>query len=227
MTFSERTTYNLRRWHSLTGILPIGLFLLFHLFINSKSLQGQQSYEAAATGIASLPYVVVLELLVIGVPILFHMVLGVVIATSAQWGVRTYRYERGWAYVVQRVTGLFLVLFIIYHVWTTRLATGPGTDLFELMRKSLANPGIFVFYVLGVTAAAYHLGNGLFGFAIHWGIAVTRPAQRRAAMSGTLVFVVLTLVSINALLGFEGMGVRLFERTGETTATAAAPEVGR
>jgi succinate dehydrogenase / fumarate reductase cytochrome b subunit len=223
MSVSDRTANTLRRLHSLTGILPIGAFLLFHLFVNSKSVQGHESFNAAAAGINQLPYVVLLELLVIGVPILFHMVLGAVIITTGQMNVGAFRHERNWAYLLQRISGLFLVVFIIYHVWSTRFAAGAEADLYGHMAKALADPGTFVFYVLGVAAAAYHLGNGIFGFSIHWGIAVSRRAQRQMAQVGTAVFLVLTLVGLNALLGFLGRGVSLFERAPETTATVALP----
>jgi succinate dehydrogenase / fumarate reductase cytochrome b subunit len=223
MSVSDRTANTLRRLHSLTGIVPIGVFLLFHLFTNSKALHGPEHFNGAAAEIGKLPYVLLIEIFGIAVPILFHMVLGVVIATSGQLNVGAYRHERNWAYALQRATGLFLVVFIIIHVWSTRFSPAAEADLFGHMAKALADPGTFVFYVLGVSAAAYHLGNGLFGFCIHWGIAVSRRAQLQAARVGTAVFLVLTLVGVNSLLGFLGKGVTLFERAHETEAVATAP----
>jgi succinate dehydrogenase / fumarate reductase cytochrome b subunit len=227
MSISDRTANVLRRLHSLTGVLPVGVFLLFHLFTNSKAVHGPEHFNASAVEISRLPYVVLIELFGIALPILFHLVLGLIIATSGQLNVGAYRFGRNWGYVLQRATGVFLAVFIIFHVWTTRFAPGAEADLFGHMTKVLRDPGTFVFYVLGVTAAAYHLGNGLFGFAIHWGIATGRTAQRRAALLGTLVFLVLTLVGVNSLFAFlDPQGervppVRLFERAPE----AAAPVV--
>jgi succinate dehydrogenase / fumarate reductase cytochrome b subunit len=223
MSVSERTANTLRRLHSLTGILPIGLFLAFHMFINSKAVQGAAHYRAATEEIAKLPYVTLIEVLAIGVPILFHMVLGILIVVTGQANVGRFRHERNWGYGLQRVSGLVLVAFLIYHVWSSRFAPEaltPNGDLFALMKRQLSSPAVFGFYVLGVASAAFHLGNGLFGFAIHWGITTGREAQRNAARLGYAVFVVLTLVGVNALFGFLGKGVRVFERAPEAGAVA-------
>lgn len=40
MRISDSTTYLLKRLHSLTGVVPVGLFLLGHLFANSHVLHG-------------------------------------------------------------------------------------------------------------------------------------------------------------------------------------------
>jgi succinate dehydrogenase / fumarate reductase cytochrome b subunit len=228
MSVSERTANTLRRLHSLTGVLPIGLFLCFHLFINSKAVQGHLAYTAAADELAKLPYVILLELFAIALPIVFHMVLGILIVVNGQMNTPRFPYERNWAYVLQRVSGVYLVFFLIFHVWTTRFSATAvsGGDLFTLMSRQLARPGVFVLYVLGVVSAAYHLGNGLFGFAIHWGIATGRHAQRQAARLALAVSLVLALVGINSLLGFTGHGLRLFERA-PAEAAVARTEVQR
>ncbi|OGF13166.1 MAG: hypothetical protein A2W00_13895 [Candidatus Eisenbacteria bacterium RBG_16_71_46] len=224
MTISDRTYYTLKRLHSLTGVVPIGLFLLEHFFTNSLAVHGAAAYNRASEDLASLPYVQLLEIFGIGVPILFHMVLGIVIATTGQANAGRHGYARNWMYLLQRVSGLVLVAYIIYHVWSTRLSAEVlrgDTDLFGLMANQLQHPAVFAFYVLGVLAASYHFGNGLFGFAIHWGIATGATAQRRAARLGLAVFLVLSLVGINSLLSFVGRPLRLFERAPETTAAVA------
>jgi succinate dehydrogenase / fumarate reductase, cytochrome b subunit len=225
MNLSDRTTYTLRRLHSLSGVLPIGVFLGVHLFTNSKSVHGPIAFNRAAEEIARLPYVVLLEVFGIALPILFHIVLGILIAATARANVFGYGTARNWMYLLQRVSGVFLVFFIVAHVWTTRLAPDAGADLFGLMERHLSHPGVFAFYLLGVVTAAFHLGNGLFGFAIHWGIATGRRAQTWAARIGFAVALVVALVGINALLGFRGNPVRLFER-GDDVHTARAGETG-
>jgi succinate dehydrogenase / fumarate reductase cytochrome b subunit len=212
MTLSDRTTFTLRRLHSLSGVLPIGVFLGFHLFTNSKAVHGPVAFNRAAEEIASLPYVVLLEVFGIAVPILFHIVLGILIAATGQPNVLRYGTRRNWMYLLQRASGLFLVFFIVVHVWTTRFSPDAGSDLFALMERQMSHPGVFAFYVAGVVAAAFHLGNGLFGFAIHWGIATGRRAQTWSARIGFAVALTLALMGVNALLAFRGNPVRLFER---------------
>ena len=228
MKLTDPAYETLKRLHSLSGVVPIGAFLLEHLFTNSHAVEGAAAFDGAAAFLAHLPYVVLLEAFGIWLPILFHAALGVVIATSARPDLARQNYPSNWRYAMQRVTGLFLVLFIAWHMWSTRFSPEAthALSLYAYMRTHLSNPGVFAFYVLGLLAACWHFGNGLFGFAIHWGLATGRDAQRAAARLGFAVFVVLALVGLNGLLGFLGHGVDLFQRE-PAAATATASEAPR
>lgn len=208
MRLSDATYHALKRLHSLTGVVPIGLFLLAHFFTNSKAVQGPALFDHAAGELASIPYVVLVEALGIWLPILFHMVLGIVIATTAQATGTAKGNPRYWQYLLQRASGIFLVAFIVYHTWATRFSPEylASPSAYAYMREHLSHPGVFAFYVAGIAAACYHLGNGLFGFAIHWGLVTGARAQRQLARLGLAVGLVLTLVGLNALLGFLGLG---------------------
>lgn len=226
MRVSDATYDTLKRLHSLTGVVPIGAFLLEHFFTNSHALEGPAAFDKAAGFLASLPYVTLLEAFGIWLPILFHMVLGLVIATTGQTYLRHQRHERYVHYVLQRVTGVFLVVFIVFHTWFTRFNSDAmsAPSLYQYIRVHLSHPGIFAFYVLGVLSASYHLGNGLFGFAIHWGIVTGERAQQRVGRFGLAFALVLALVGINAMLGFLGHGIQIFPRSHVTEATVAVPE---
>ncbi len=221
---SDPTYDTLKRLHSLTGVVPVGAFLLEHFFTNSHALEGAASYDRAAAFLASLPYVTLIEAFGIWLPILFHMGLGILIAATGAY-LRQRQYPRYWHYLLQRVTGLFLVVFIVFHTWSTRFNPDAmnAPSLYEYVRAHLSHPGIFIFYVLGVVSACYHLGNGLFGFAIHWGIVTGERAQRRVGQFGLIFALVLSLVGINAMLGFLGHGIQIFPHTHVTEATVAIP----
>jgi succinate dehydrogenase / fumarate reductase cytochrome b subunit len=224
MKLSDSAYYNLRRLHSLSGVVPVGAFLLEHLATNAVALNGPAAYNRAVAAIARLPFLPALEVLLIGLPILFHMIVGVLIATTGEASVHRGRYPRNWMYLLQRVSGVFLAFFMIYHVWGTRLspaAVGHRADLFHFMQEHLREPGVLAIYLLGTVAACFHLGNGLFGFAIHWGLATTRTAQRRAARLGFAVFVILTLLGVDALLSFTNHPLRLFGHPPDTFAMHA------
>jgi succinate dehydrogenase / fumarate reductase, cytochrome b subunit len=229
MRLSPRTTYLLKRLHSLSGVVPVGLFLLEHLWTNSMAVHGAQAFNDAGRALAALPYVQLIELFGIALPLLFHMIVGVVIVTAGSSNVDRFRYPSNLAYLMQRVTGIVLFLYIVWHVWTTRLSPAVragDTDLFALVSRQLASPAWFAFYVVGVVSAAWHFGNGLFGFSIHWGLATGRRAQRAVGRFGWAVFVALSLVGINSLLAFRHQAVRLFERPEAAEASAAAPGGG-
>ncbi len=229
MKLSERTSYTLKRLHSLTGVLPVGVFLLWHLFANSYAVRGRDAFNRIAELLAGLPYVILIEFFGIAVPILLHMVLGVIIIVGGQANAGRYRHERNWGYLLQRASGLILVAYIIWHVWITRLSpevVAGDTDLFGLMQRQLASPLVFAFYVLGVVSAAWHFGNGLFGFAIHWGLVTERRTQRYAAAVGYTLFVVLSLVGVNSLLGFRSHAVKTFERPAASSVVSRAAGAG-
>jgi succinate dehydrogenase / fumarate reductase cytochrome b subunit len=206
MKVSDRTYFTLKRLHSLTGVVPIGLFLLEHLYTNARALQGPAAFDAAAAELARLPFVVAIEALGIWLPIVFHMVLGVLIATTSQANAGQHGYTRNWQYTLQRVTGVLLVFYLVYHTWALRFDAGylNSTSAYDYVNRHLANPAVLAFYVLGTLAACYHFGNGLFGFAIHWGLVTSRGAQRQMARLGLAVFLALSALGLASLLGFKG-----------------------
>ena len=56
------TTFYIRRLHSLCGIVPVGLFLLEHIFTNSMVLGGPAPFNAAVEHLASIPHEIMLPL---------------------------------------------------------------------------------------------------------------------------------------------------------------------
>src|ERR1051325_10642918 len=214
MKVSDRTYFTLRRLHSLTGVVPIGLFLLEHLYTNARSLQGPVAFDAAVADLARLPFVVVIEALGIWLPIAFHMVLGVLIATTGQANVGKFAYPRNWQYALQRASGILLVFYLLYHTWALRFdkAYLNSSSAYAYVTPPLATPAVLAFYVLGTVAACYHFGNGLFGFAIHWGLVTGREAQRRMARVGIAIFLGLSLVGIASLFGFRGLRLDFLQK---------------
>lgn len=212
MGLTDRQWFTLRRLHSLSGILPIGVFLANHFFINSFAVGGQEPFNEKVHFLRSLPYLVLIETFGIFVPIAFHALLGVLIYREARFNNRRLSYAHNYMFTLQRISGVVLVFFITYHVLFTRFAHWFGhdtSDMYTLLHEKFANPWLFAIYVVGVCAASFHLGNGLFGFSIHWGLATSRAGQRRVARLGMVVALVFALVGINALLGFGPLGGRL------------------
>ncbi len=64
----EGNSFLLRRLHSLTGIVPIGAFLLEHFISNYEAFKGPEAYGAQVKFLNSLPFVVGLELFFICAP---------------------------------------------------------------------------------------------------------------------------------------------------------------
>lgn len=194
----------MRRLHSLLGVIPIGLFLTQHLIVNHFATQGVEAFNQAAHFMANLPFVIFLEIFVIYLPLMYHAFYGLYIAFTAKNNPGHYSYMRNILFVAQRYTGIFLVVFIAWHVFETRfqVAIGAAEADFNMMENILSNPFMFAFYVLGVLSATFHLANGLWSFFVTWGITVSEKSQRYSTYFTLLVFIVLSIIGIRALFAF-------------------------
>lgn len=195
----------LRRLHSLLGIVPIGLFLVQHLIVNHFATQGVEAFNAASHFMASLPFVIFLEIFVIYLPIMYHAFYGLYIAFTSKNNPGHYSYMRNILFVAQRYTGVFLVVFIAWHVFETRFQVAIGNAAeadFNMMANILDNPWMLAFYIVGVLTATFHLSNGLWSFLVTWGITQSEKAQRYSTYFTLVVFLLLSVIGIRALLAF-------------------------
>lgn len=193
-----------RRLHSFLGVVPIGLFLIVHFTVNYFATRGPESFNKASDFMESLPYLLLAEIILIYLPILFHAIYGVYIAFQAKNNVNRYGFFRNWMFFLQRWSGIFLVIFIAWHVWETRIAMALGQTLnYSMMADILDNPAMVVFYIVGVLAAVYHFSNGLWSFLVTWGITVSPRAQRISTYVTIIIFVLMSYVGIRAIFAFS------------------------
>jgi succinate dehydrogenase / fumarate reductase cytochrome b subunit len=202
----EERHFWLRRLHSLSGIVPVGGFLAFHLYENYSATLGSTAYNTMTRNLQETRFALALEIGIIIFPLLFHGVYGLFVTGTARPNIISNRYVRNWMYFLQRVTGVILFAFVIFHLWTTRFVDirhHGEVDLFRLMEESVANPWIYAFYVLGIVSATFHLANGIWSFSIVWGLTVGPRAQRRMMWVSAAVFVVLSFVGIRSIQAFR------------------------
>ena len=200
---SRESDFYLRRLHSLLGIIPVGLFLAQHLVINHFATRGEEAFNNASNFMGNLPFVLFLEWFIIYIPLMFHAFYGVYIAFTAKNNVQRYGTFRNWMFLLQRVTGVFLVVFIAWHIYETRIQKALGAEVnFNMMEEILSNPFMLAFYIAGVLAATFHLANGLWSFAVTWGIAQSPRSQKIVSYITIIVFLVLSVIGIQALLAF-------------------------
>ncbi len=197
--------------HSLTGLVPIGLFLTFHFLINSLRTVGVLPYQWSIDVINNLPFLIWIEISIIYIPLLFHSFVGIYITQVAKLNVIRYRYPRNWMYVLQRVTGAVVFVFLIYHMGTT---VAPklwyGHHLFEaapflidVMNQEFATWTGRTIYLVGILSATFHFANGLWAFCISWGIIVGPRAQRNASIVFMLFGGALTVLGFATVLEFS------------------------
>jgi succinate dehydrogenase / fumarate reductase cytochrome b subunit len=205
-------TFVLRKLHQLSGIVPLGAFLIEHFYTNSKALSGAKDFEEAVTGLQSIPYILFVEIGLIFIPLIYHAVYGLFITWEARPNNLAYPYPRNWFYTIQRVTGVILFFFILFHVLNFRFGLIPGLNeisvahrpdlAFDIVREEFLNPWIFGIYVLGITATVWHFANGIWLFLVDWGITIGARAQRLTGYACIAIGVVLLAVGINAATAF-------------------------
>jgi len=194
--------FYLKRLHSLSGFFLL-LFLCFHFFVNSYATVGNGAFNTAASFMHNLPHLTFVEILILGVPIAFHGIYGLVIWYRGKGNLTRYGYFRNWMFFLQNISGWVLLVFLVLHVWGTRIASAIAGETidFQWMVNHFANPWFLVITALGILAASFHAANGLWGFLTNAGISTGKKAQQVLGWACGLVFgvgflgFVLTLVS--------------------------------
>lgn len=189
----------LRRLHSLSGVIPVGGYLAFHLFANFTATRGPDAYDRLIETIGRAPFLPLLEIGIIFVPILFHGIYGLFIAREAETNIGRYGYARNWLFFLQRWTGIVAFLFIAVHVWQLRFVRPLN---FSVVSALLKDPLWFWAYVVGVFCSVFHLCNGLWSFCIRWGITVGARAQAASSYVWAAVGLFLFVVGLSSLRAF-------------------------
>jgi succinate dehydrogenase / fumarate reductase cytochrome b subunit len=209
LPFFERHSFLFRRLHSLSGIVPIGVFLISHLLTNSSVVWGLADSAKIASGhagvatfqhevnfIHSIPFLLIIEASLWGA-IAFHSILGVFYALGGRNNLHRYAYQGNRRYALQRISGYVGILFIFYHVatlrwgWTFLIPGGTkwsgefaASTMAAILRggaSGVTTPAILVAvgYFLGISLLVFHFANGLWTAAITWGLTVSASAQKR------------------------------------------------
>ncbi len=195
---------------SLSGIVPIGAFLVFHLSANASVMLGPAVFEQSVGAIDAVPKPLLagLEIAFIFAPLAFHAVIGLALIRTAQINVSAYGYGSNYRYTLQRTTGVIAMLFILFHVFTMHrwgLEWFDANDAFASTVAAISGAWyIRAFYVVGVLCSVFHFANGVWTFLITWGITVGPGAQRNAGYACAALGIVLALMGLGALRGFSG-----------------------
>ena len=75
-------TFILRKLHQLSGIVPLGAFLLEHFYTNSKAVNpstGPADFNHAVADLQGIPYILLVEIFGIFIPLLYHAFYGMII----------------------------------------------------------------------------------------------------------------------------------------------------
>lgn len=202
-----RHHFLLRRLHSLTGII-FGGYLVVHLLVNATIAQLGDVYQVQVNKIHELPLLWGLEWGLIYLPILYHTVYGIWITLTGQPNAVTYSYKKNWFYVLQRISAIIIVFFMVFHVLSLKYAVFGQTLSFDphhaaatVHRHMTASVFIaWVVYPIGILASCYHLANGFWTAAITWGLTISAGSQKRWGYVCVGLFIITTIFGFIALL---------------------------
>jgi succinate dehydrogenase / fumarate reductase cytochrome b subunit len=196
------SNFFLRKLHSLTGVVPVGAFLAEHFWSNSAALVGAAKYNQVSRDLQTIPFRPFVEWAFIFLPLLYHGGYGIYIWWRGKSNVSEYPWVKNWLYTLQRYTGLIAVVYISWHLYTERWLTH-GRSTYDTVARDMANPWYLAFFVVGILAAAFHIGVGTWNFACKWGLAATAKAQRAVGKLGVLVGLTFGIVGILIVLSFR------------------------
>lgn len=214
-----------RRLHSLTG-MGLTLFLIFHLFTNSLAAFDPQGYIRSVNAIQETPYLLMVELLLIALPLLIHSVWGVYYLWTGEnnsygaSGTTPYlpEYGRNHAYTWQRITAWILLFGVFAHVVHMKFIDAPrstgggytvslsgavvkdfGTAELLMVREAFKSPLIMLMYTIFVLAACFHAFNGLWTFLIVWGVTLSVRIQRISLIFATCLMFFVAFLGLSTI----------------------------
>jgi len=136
-----------RRVHSLMGFWLV-LYLFIHLLTNSQADlwlgDDGSGFVRMVNSLESLPYLHVVEILLIGIPLAIHLVWGVHRALTARGNAApsngkkpSLKYERNFAYSLQRWSSWILLFGIIGHVVQMRFVDLPKIAKLDYQEQAM------------------------------------------------------------------------------------------
>jgi succinate dehydrogenase / fumarate reductase cytochrome b subunit len=220
-SFWDRHSFAIRRLHSLSGLVPVGGYMVIHLLVNSSVLNSPASFQSNVANIHKFGSVLpVIEWTFIFIPILFHAIVGMFIVASGKPNTHDYKYGANYRYTWQRVTGVIAFFFIAIHVfhmhgwfhnsaWLRYVVEPWGGGQFKPYNATSTaglalQPIVWVtVYLIGMLSCVFHLANGLWTMGITWGLWTSPAAQRRALAACATFGVLLGAVGVGALFGMR------------------------
>jgi succinate dehydrogenase / fumarate reductase cytochrome b subunit len=221
-SFFARNDFLIRRLHSLSGLIPVGAYMVVHLLVNASVVNGDATFQNNVLKIHSFGALLpVLEWGFIFIPIIFHAVVGVWIVAEGLPNPHQYPLGSNYRYTLQRATGIIAFFFIMLHVfhmhgwfhnslWVNAVVNPFGGGQFKPYNATstgglaLQSTVMVAIYIVGVLACIFHLANGIWTMGITWGVWTSERAQRRALRVCAVVGILLTVVSGAALFGLRG-----------------------
>jgi len=184
------------------------LFILIHLIGNSTSLLGRAAFLAYAAHLHSLgPLVSLFELLLLGI-FCTHVTLAVLLflenrrARPQRYAMVNSRGGRSPGSRTMIYSGMVILVFLVGHLLNFHF-TSHATPIADIVRATLSNPGVAIFYIIGVLALGLHVSHGFWSLFQSMGLnhpKYTMALEKKSAFLGLAVGLLFALIPVLALL---------------------------
>ncbi len=189
---------------AITGLM-FCLFLGVHLFGNLTIYGGQDPFVAYSARLHALgPLVTLVELSLLLFAVL-HVSIALILyienlrARPVGYLIKKTRGGRTWSSALMPYTGLYLLFFIIIHLFTFHFVDRTNQTIYQIVLQAFSKPGYVIFYVLSTIVAALHIKHGL--WSSFQTIGASHPKYMPMIKGGSLLF------SIGIAVGFGAIPV--------------------
>lgn len=207
---------------SALAIFPLGVWTVLHLWNNLYAWRGAEVWQQRVAS-PRHPVAEVITSTVVLMPLLLHTVWGLRRVKLMQPNLHRYPTFDNFKYVLQRLSALGLLGFLIAHVWLARFKPmvehGRHESFQDLAWHMRNHTPTLIVYCLGVLGIAYHLANGIATAGMTFGFAASPRAARRMSVVSIVAFVVMLAMGFGAIYA-------LWDQGGAAAAEAVAPGRG-
>ncbi len=197
------------RLGSFLAFMPLSVWTILHLWHNLAAFQGASAWQTEVTEYTH-PLAQFATLVVVLLPLVLHIVWGLVRLKSARPNNVRYGFFGNLKYAVQRLSALGVLAFLGAHVWLAMLQPRfvlHHAEYFGDIAHEMHHHGpTLAVYLLGTLGVTYHLANGLSTFAMGWGVVASRHALKKVEIASLGLFAVLLAMAWAAIYALYTAG---------------------
>jgi succinate dehydrogenase / fumarate reductase cytochrome b subunit len=186
------------RLGSFLAVVPLSIWVVNHLWDNLSAFNGAAAWEASVTSYSN-PFAQAFTFIIVMLPLLLHTGWGLLRLFSFKPNNGRYNNYGNLKYIVQRLSAVGVLFFLGAHIWLAflhpRLVEGHPEPFSDIAREMHHHLPTLIVYLLGTLGTAYHLANGLQGFAMSWGLLASERSMRRFEPVAIGLFLLLTAMS--------------------------------
>jgi succinate dehydrogenase / fumarate reductase cytochrome b subunit len=206
---AARSSFLRSRVGSFLAVVPLGVWVVVHLWNNLAAFQGADAWQAAVTDYPH-PFAEAVAGIIVLLPLAIHIVWGLGRLVTTRPNNLRYPFYGNLKYLLQRLSAIGVLLFVGAHLWLAylqpRLKEGHAEPFADIAGEMHFHVPTLVVYVLGTLAVAFHLANGLQTFCMGWGLASTREGLRRLEKYVIGAFLLLLAMSWGAIYALWAAG---------------------